>query len=511
MVREPPKHEEHKELLNSYDTTALRAAVEDKRKLLVDYWGSEEIVYDFMVINPARNKEQYEQSTEFLADKFARAFVHGGKFVIGVMGSSVAAAHDNCNYDSYEKQMQRFLAPVLDKANVKFEVRNAGEGGSCGDSMYNQIWCPRNTLGDDIDIAHYVWTYFESGNLEKIHEMFTRWVLLMQRSPAAQFLNVGAGFSSWHQPINDAYAKYGMQYVTVKPTLIKYFDYKFEWKAIGDGKHNVTRYGENEKDEFRKHELGIAYQNWHPGPIGFQVVSDGFSFGYLDAMLRALEKIEEQKKQGTNTLAKTWPKIPPLTLSQDLPAPVACDPSYCLVDDPPGCWNMEYPTYGRSQIYEIAMDNSMNTLKDKYDANAKGWTQWKAGENTKMVPKEHRSGPTHDMCMHLDQCAGYESKGKESGWVVFRLPKAQRGRILICCHGGKDCVEPMIKNTEFQLEHETLKPHAWTVENGKPKLAETKCAVLQEHWSDHFSSENGHIHLGVYAKEPLKISHIMVQ
>ena len=27
------------------------------------------------------------------------------------MGSSVAAGHDNCNYDSYERQLERLLKP----------------------------------------------------------------------------------------------------------------------------------------------------------------------------------------------------------------------------------------------------------------------------------------------------------------------------------------------------------------------------------------------------------------
>ena len=43
---------------------------------------------------------------------------------------------------------------TLEAAKVEFSVRNAGEGGSCGDSYHNQIWCVRNMLGDDIDLAH---------------------------------------------------------------------------------------------------------------------------------------------------------------------------------------------------------------------------------------------------------------------------------------------------------------------------------------------------------------------
>ena len=47
------------------------------------------------------------------ACRFARAFVHEEEFVVAVLGSSVAAGHDNCNYDSYERQLERSFGPAL--------------------------------------------------------------------------------------------------------------------------------------------------------------------------------------------------------------------------------------------------------------------------------------------------------------------------------------------------------------------------------------------------------------
>ena len=36
-----------------------------------------------------------------------------------------------------------------------------------------------------------------------------------------------------------------------------------------------------------------VFRNWHPGPLGFQVVSDAIAYYYLKAMLKALAMIAE--------------------------------------------------------------------------------------------------------------------------------------------------------------------------------------------------------------------------
>ena len=59
-----------------------------------------------------RSGDAHKQGIEFLAHKAARALVWKDRFVVGAMGSSVTAGHDNCNYDSYEKQLHRTIAKV---------------------------------------------------------------------------------------------------------------------------------------------------------------------------------------------------------------------------------------------------------------------------------------------------------------------------------------------------------------------------------------------------------------
>ena len=77
---------------------------------------------------------------------------------VGALGSSVTASHDNCNYDSYERQLERFLQPLFQSMGSGLEVRNAGQGGGCGDTYANQPFCVRHIVGDDVDVVHYSWT-----------------------------------------------------------------------------------------------------------------------------------------------------------------------------------------------------------------------------------------------------------------------------------------------------------------------------------------------------------------
>ncbi len=67
------------------------------------------------------------QRTTKLISTMARAVLdpHRTQFIIGTIGSSVAAGHDNCHYDSYESQLERTLGPVFDAAGMglKYKIR----------------------------------------------------------------------------------------------------------------------------------------------------------------------------------------------------------------------------------------------------------------------------------------------------------------------------------------------------------------------------------------------------
>jgi hypothetical protein len=296
--------------LLQFDTAALKTKTVEMRTMLTTYWSGTEVLDASLLLQPT--DPRYQKGLDFIAEKMARAMVWGGKFVVAAMGSSVTAGHDNCNYDSYERQLERLWAPLWKLAGVTLSVRNAGEGGGCGDSFRNQLYCVRNTLGDDADIVQYSWTYFEGdpGEAAAAHESFVRFALAMKRSPAPLFMNTG-GYNSACQSkfdnsgaIFDKYAEWGINAICLQTGIKKKGYAGKKWGAVGDGIHQTTRYGEEAVPKplpagasasviaARKKSLGVVFRNWHPGPLGFQVVSDTMFYYYSAAMLRALEAIE---------------------------------------------------------------------------------------------------------------------------------------------------------------------------------------------------------------------------
>lgn len=148
---------------------ATREAANDLITMLELYYNGEEQSKNMMLeswllpwdFDPQTNDTDKLIMKNKLVDTMARALVTNDQheFIIGTIGSSVAAGHDNCNYDSYERQMERTLGPVWEKAGMKLVCQNAGEGGGCGDDFSNQVFCIKQNVSPNIDIAHYSWTY----------------------------------------------------------------------------------------------------------------------------------------------------------------------------------------------------------------------------------------------------------------------------------------------------------------------------------------------------------------
>jgi hypothetical protein len=169
----PNKHAKDTKKNKKYGTSfslervqTTRQAVQDLIAMLQEYYGgkeqSERMIFDSWLIpwdferNVTKNNDFTDSLVEKLVDTMARALVTDDQkeFIIGVIGSSVAAGHDNCNYDSYERQMERTFGPVWEAAGMKLTCQNAGEGGGCGDDFANQVFCIQQNVSPNIDIAH---------------------------------------------------------------------------------------------------------------------------------------------------------------------------------------------------------------------------------------------------------------------------------------------------------------------------------------------------------------------
>jgi len=253
--------------------SSSNAAVELFLRNLESYYGGSEILRNSIFLKPGTTL--YTRSLDFLANKLARAVVHNDRFVVAAIGSSVTAAHDNCHYDSYPNQLMRTLSPVFAAAGIALEVRNAGNGGVCGDDFRNQVFCIRQLVGDDIDVLHYSWNHFEAGKeyrtLLSFREMLVRWALMMPRSPAVHIMNSDelrsdedCGRAYGTPEMFQAYSQYGANAICLQTGLLRSGRWQGEkWAEVGNGIHQTTRYGElADVTQKRRESLGVMFRNW---------------------------------------------------------------------------------------------------------------------------------------------------------------------------------------------------------------------------------------------------------
>ena len=213
--------------------------------------------------------------------------------------------------------------------------------------------------------------------------------------------------------------------------------------------HNTTRYGELESDQERRNSLGVVFRNWHPGPLGFQVVSDSFGWWYGHSLLRALDMLQDAQKAG-KSLKKEWPAKPSKLRSVDLPPPEKCDPTVCSNEFPPGCHYFAKPAHGTAQISVIPPDSDNNPIKKWHNASSDlGWSLWLAGDSP-LIPDREKNLP---QCQHEDKCGALEPNNLEplnAGWLTFGLPgEIMLGRLIVCFCCGKDAAKPFVEDPDL--------------------------------------------------------------
>jgi hypothetical protein len=434
------------------------------------------------------NNEKQERNIK-LIDTLARALVNDDQhtFLISGIGSSVFAGHDNCHYDSYQSQMERLWSPVWQAAGMEFVFQNAGEGGGCGDSYSNQNYCFMQNANPNSDIFHWSWTYF--GDASSDIEMLIRWTQLLPKQPSVHGLQLGLrpDNGAWNE-LAKHYSKVGFNMVYKQQALVnggynytaegnnpdesKRFN-RFEGGYVGDGYHNTTRYGED-LEEIRKHSLGVNMRNWHPGPLGFQTVSDVYTYTYTIALLKALDLIEQDMDNGIDP-RDTWSDSTRLHMSKDnLPAPILCNSEYCVVDEPPTCLNFELPTFGSTgasvehgnfppleEYFEKLQSpghtaNPSNDNLNPFKDELQNWTMWHTPNDlwymtTQEDKAYYQDREDRDVCRHNDACGGISAQTVSDGSVVFRLPQMHVGLLIIC---GME--SPIYNNTNIEISYNNL-------------------------------------------------------
>lgn len=183
------------------------------------------------------------------------------------------------------------------------------------------------------------------------------------------------------------------------------------------------------------------------------MTSDAFTYVYTRAMLKALELIENDIKEGRDP-RMTWSASnrPPLTM-EDLPEPMYCDPEYCDVDAPPGCIDFEQPTYGVSGVGFA----DPNERSNPYRSETQNWSVWVAeGDIWDGVGKQDeavfRSRGDKGICAHPNRCGGIASTDKAGDTVVFRLPNMEVGLVVVCACCGKQVGTSMfMENPDVEI------------------------------------------------------------
>ena len=433
------------------------------------------------------NNSEFSAGMEVLSDKFARAIVWGENFIVGTIGSSVTAAHDNCAYDSYQNQLQRTMRPIMNALDIKIEVRNAGQGGACGDSYRNQILCLRNLVGDDVDTTHYSWTYFEGTDAEEYHEMFARWSLLMEKSPCPVILNTGKGDESSFEgsTMLARYFNFGYNEIYMERGLAAHVkDYPGKvWARVGDGLHNTTRYGEKVDSVERKNSLGVEFRNWHPGPLLFQTVSDAFALQYSVAIHAAIVKIENVLKRG-DTPKTIWPHKPVLLTVADLP--IELGNTFFNLNEIPSCSNFELPTFGPAQINIMDVNDAFNDEKSYYDSSFSNFKIWKSTPST-LIPRAERHLPE---CQHADYCRGYRKEVDiATNPITFRLPRMEQGFVAFCGIGKKNGQEMIDQNVTTWFDTVDVSAHIKSIWG--------KCVQVQYSFATQLRDLEGHLTLAI--------------
>jgi len=467
-----------------------------------------------------------------LIDVMKRALLDPNQdtFKVGILGSSVAAGHDNCAYDNYSNQLMRLWAPVWEAGGMKVDVQNAGEGGGCGDSHKNQVYCMTQNVSPDVDILHYVWTYFEAGGVwEPFRESYVRWAqMLHPRRPPVHVTNVGDAnkclqkggdnglFNQYDEFAYNGFCMRKSIYNSIKDKdeSIKGEkfgeDTVFKGKHVGDGLHQTTRYGEGDDvDPQRRDGLGVVMRNWHPGPLGFQRISDGYAYVYTLALMRALDALmphmDSRKKW---TIATQNVLDTPRVLKEDLPDPLHCEPRYCTVDAAPTCLNLELPTYGWWGASIVDPDDFLNPYKGQ-NQNWKPWKEDKGPGHMVPVVEQELFKDNAKFCEFPDHCAAITAKNPEDGRIVFKLPKMNVGMVAVCvCCGKKPAVEQILENEHVvvELNGEELDRKDWDL------YPETKCVRLIQEGAPS-QGPTGHSYLSFEIKEgnhkKIQISHLI--
>ena len=109
------------------------------------------------------------------------------KFVIGVMGTSVTAGHDNFFNESWSMMLGNLLRSPFGAAGMDVEVRNHAIGGN---RYETSSYCIEATVGNDVDVIGFEFNMIFHGPADAF-EHFLRNALSLSASPPVFLQHLG--------------------------------------------------------------------------------------------------------------------------------------------------------------------------------------------------------------------------------------------------------------------------------------------------------------------------------
>lgn len=264
-----------------------------------------------------------------LATKYAHAIVSREQFVLGVVGSSNAACHDNEVRDCFPSLLADSIGALLRPLGVSAVVRNHAMGSI--NSILPSL-CLDTIIGDDVDVLFLEFLMTDAGMTcaPASHEMLVRRALLMPKQPALHFVEIEGGRRDFNSvPFDAATGDLDGHYQDgsagyFRPLREHYADFDVHHMQMLDGLYHVDHV-----PEFRYETLFVTH---HPGPAGHRFIADQLLFYHYEAILVALDLVAD----APNAFLK--PRRRPL------PAPLFCG-EWCKSEQPPMCLSSFQPRF----------------------------------------------------------------------------------------------------------------------------------------------------------------------
>lgn len=307
---------------------------------------------------------------EHLVQKFNEKILKQSKFVIGVMGTSVTAGHDNFFNQSFPVVWGVLMENAMLAAGVELDMRNQAMGWNPINPSY---FCVGELTGMDVDMT--MWEFGMMGGDDSDLEQWIRSSLLLPNQPHMLICDPGEGCRDsrddkgelhelekrtdpppqpWKHQALDWYIDDGFSFATNELRQnFMFLDHLIEYQY-------GTLFA---KDKPTAHPAG-----WHPGPHGHRFRAEILAYAYLGWFEKAVDQVYERVS------AKEPDLSPLLPAKLKMPPPTQCQPELCA--DLATCVTSFEPRMGPDLKGAIIFPKEVPFVRDSHAAQTNEMKAW---------------------------------------------------------------------------------------------------------------------------------------